>query len=398
MNRSRKNMVQRLKTAVIKTVDSHQKELVELSLKIHANPEILFQEFDSSRLLADYLQNNEFKVDYGAYELDTAFKASISGGTGPRIAIVAEYDAIPEVGHGCGHNIIGTAAVGAGIALASIIKELGATVTVFGAPAEEGGNGKKLMADRGAFDDIDAAMMIHPWNGDFIYSNSMAALPMELEYFGKKAHPAHPEKGINALDAMLVGFTAYKTLLPVLPAVNPGVIIKGADTVLWVPDHSTAQFIVTGRDDTELEDARERILNCFRAGAIATGARLEFRYDWENRYRANRVNHTIGEIFSDNMRLIRANWDPPAWAPHSEIAVTDMGSVSQMVPSIHAWIAILESDLMMHSIEAAAAACSDIGHKAMLDGAKAMAMTAIDLIQGPDLLEKARNEFKRGRK
>jgi amidohydrolase len=328
--------------------------------------------------------------------LETAFRAA-TGSSEPRIAIFAEYDAIPEVGHGCGHNIIGTAAVGAGVALASIIKELGGTVIVFGAPAEEGGNGKKLMADRGAFNDIDAAMMIHPWNGDFVYSNSMAALPMELEYFGKKAHPAHPEKGINALDAMFVGYTAYKALLPLLPVVNPGVILKGADTVLWVPDHSTAQFIVTGRDDGELERVREQVLNCFRAGALATGARLEYRHDWENRYRANYVNHTMGELFDVNMKSIRENWNPPAWYPHSEIAVTDLGSVSQIAPSIHAWIAFMDNDLMMHSVESAAAAGSETGHKLMLDGAKAMAMTAIDLILQPDALDKAKKEFEAGK-
>lgn len=390
---NREAIVQKLKNAAIGHIDSRHKELTDMSLEIHANPELLFQEFKASKLLVDFLKDTGFDVEYPAYGLDTAFTATVSGGAGPRIAIMAEYDAIPEVGHACGHNIIGTAAVGAGVALASIIGELKGTVTIFGTPAEEGGNGKKLMADRGAFNNIDAAMMIHPFNCDSVYLNSMAAIPMELEFFGKKAHPCYPDIGINSLDAMLIGFNAYKTIFPNRPRIGSGVILKGADNPLWVPDHSTAQFIVTGKDDRELENVLERLINCFKAGALATGARLEYRYNWENRYRANYVNHTIAELFDVNMKSIRENWNPPPWYPDSEIAATDMGSVSQIVPSIHAWIAFTDGDLMMHSVESAAAAASEAGHKAMLDGAKAMAMTAIDLILQPDALDKAKKEF-----
>ncbi len=394
---SKEGKVKRLKKAVVAAVDSRQKELIDISLMIHNNPELAFKEFKTSKLLADYLRSNGFSVEYGAYDLETAFKATI-GGSGSRIAILAEYDALEGVGHGCGHNIIGTAAAGAGVALTSVVKELGGAVLVFGAPAEEGGNGKELMAKRGAFNDIDAAMMIHPLNRDFLPWDCPGLALVKVEYFGKAAHPAIPEKGINALDAMLVGFTAFSALRQAILSsaaseeVVVGVILKGGVGAHIIPDHTTAEIIALATSDDGLKVLLDRVQDCFKAGAVATGARLEFQYDWDNRYRALHANRVMCELFNANMRSLRPDWNPVTPSVAESLA-TDMGTVSQITPSIHVGIAIAPPDTGWHSIESAATAASGEGHKAMLDGAKAMAMTAIDLIMRPDILKKAHDEF-----
>lgn len=392
---SKEGEIGRLKEAVVAKLDSLQRELIDISLEIHRNPELCFKEFKASRLLVGYLRDYGFNVEYPAYDLETAFKATI-GSSGPKIGIMAEYDAIPEVGHGCGHNIIGTAAVGAGVALAPIIREVGGTVVVFGTPAEEGGNGKELMARRGAFEGTDAAMMIHPWNKDFLYENTLALSDLiNIEYFGKEAHASTPEKGINALDALLIGFCAFKTIQPLLPSkINAALITKGGTFIAAIPGHTTAQLLLPARNDEELKDALAKVESCFKAGAIATGARLEFRHDWDNRYRATYTNRVIAECFDANMRTIRKEWNPPGAFPGSELAPTDMGSVSQITPSIHVFIAIAPSDVAWHTVESTAACASEEGHEAMLDSAKAMAMTTIDLMMYSDILKKARDEFK----
>jgi amidohydrolase len=391
---SREAKVRRLKEKVLGAIDSRQKELTDISLEIHRNPELLFKEIKASRLLVDYLKNNGFQIEYPAYDLETAFKAS-TGSSKPKIAIMAEYDAIPEVGHACGHNLIGTSAVGAGVALASVMRELEGTVVVFGTPAEEGGNGKELLAKRGAFENVDAAMMIHPFNNDFLYNNTLGLSDMvNIEYFGKEAHPTTPEKGVNALDAMLIGFNAFKVMQPLFPTrINPGLITKGGTFIAVIPGHTTAQCILPARNDEELKGALIKLENCFKAGAVATGARLEFRHDWEMRYRATYVNRVMADCFDANLRTIRKNWNPPAAFPGSEVGVTDMGSVSQITPSIHVFIAIMPPDTAWHTVESAAASASEEGHKVMLDGAKAMAMTTLDLILNPEILKKAHDEF-----
>jgi amidohydrolase len=390
--------IERLKTSVVAAVDSRQKELIDMSLAIHANPELLFQEFKSSRLLADYLRENGFAVEYPAYGLETAFKATIGEGR-PKIGIMAEYDALPDVGHGCGHNIIGTAAAGAAVALASVLKDLGGQVIVFGTPAEEGGNGKELMAKQGAFNDLDAAMMIHPFNFDMLYYDCGTITLISVGYFGKTAHPSTPEKGINALDAMLVGFGAYNTLQQKILADDSleegvsGVVLQGGIAAHLIPDHTTAQIIALGASDGILKNLLNKLYDCFKAGASATGARLEFNYDWENRYRGVYSNRAMCKLFDNNVKSVRPNWNPVTPKPLIHRAGTDMGSVSQIVPSIHAFIAILPKDEGLHTIEFAAAAASEEGHTAMLDSAKAMAMTTVDLIMRPEVLKQAQEEF-----
>ena len=397
-----KRKSEKLKNIAISAVDSRQEDLIDISMEIHRNPELPFEEFKASALLANYLRDNNFNVDYPAYGLETAFKATV-GNSGPSIAIMAEYDAVPEIGHGCGHSIIATAAVGAGVALSSIIEEIGGTIAIFGTPAEEtvAGAGKALMAKNGAFNSIDAAMMIHPWNSDRLERgyDCGAWVMVNVEYFGKAAHPTDTANAINALDAMLVGFNAFNTLRLGAAARGSleegywGVITKSSDSVGVVPDHTTAVVLPLGRDEEILRALLDKVYGCFKAGANATGARLEFTYDWDSRFPPVRSNRVMSELFDANIRSIRPEWNPITPRTLLERAGTDMGFVSQMTPSIHPWIAITSRDVGFHSVESTAASASEEGHKAMLDGAKAMAMTAIDLITNPEILKEAHDDF-----
>lgn len=384
----------RLKRAVAAAVDARAPELVGVSLAIHRQPELLFQEHAAAKLVADRLQQAGFQVERGICGLETAFRASCGSGN-PRIAIMAEYDAIPEIGHGCGHNVIAAAALGAGEALAALGAELPGTVVVFGTPAEEGGNGKQLLAERGAFAGIDAAMMIHPLDGDFAFAGTLAVALAEVEYFGRTAHGTMPERGINALDALLVAFQAFQATKAVLPTgrFNAGIITNGGAWVANVPDHTAAQFLLTGRTDPELRQSLDRLEGACQAGATATGARYELRCDWDRRYRAMLVNTVLGRCFADNLRAVRPDWDTPAPGVIPPIGATDMGSVSQLVPSIHPWLAIAARGTTWHTPESAAAAASDAGHRVVLDGARALAMTALDILLRPDVLHEAQREF-----
>ena len=397
---SKDEQIKRLKEAAVAEVESRRKELTDISLQIHSNPELSFKEFKASKLLSDYLKANGFSLEYGVFGLETAFRAFI-GEAEPVIGIIAEYDGLDAIGHGCGHNIIGAAGIGAAVALATIIKELGGRVVVYGSPGEESGTGKALMAQAGAFKDLDAAMMIHPWYSDRIEFGSGVLAIVNVEYFGKTAHPCTPKLGINALDAMLTGFGAFNTYRQTLLQKASteeglfGVIFKGADALGLVPDHTTATILAFGKNEDTLKNLLDKVHDCFKAGESATGARLLFNDNWENRVRALCENRTIGQLFDANIMSIRPNWNPVTTTISLlEHAATDMGTVSQMTPSIHPAIAVGTPELGWHTTESAAVCASEQAHKALLDGAKAMAMTAIDLIMRPDVLKKAQDEFK----
>ena len=384
----------RLKQTVAAAIDARAQELIDASLAIHRQPELLFQEHAAAKLVADRLQQAGFHVEREICGLETAFRATCGSGT-PRVAIMAEYDAIPEIGHGCGHNVIAAAALGAGEALAALGAELLGTIVVFGTPAEEGGNGKQLLAERGAFAGIDAAMMIHPLDGDFAFAGTLAVALAEVGFFGRTAHGTMPERGINALDALLVAFQAFQATKAVLPTgrFNAGIITNGGTWVANVPDRTAAQFLLTGRTDEELRQSLDRLEGACKAGATATGARYELHCDWNLRYRAMVVNTVLGRCFADNLRAVHPGWDTPGPGVIPPIGATDMGSVSQLVPSIHPWLAIAPRGTTWHTPESAAAAASDTGHRTVLDGARALAMTALDILLRPEVLREAQREF-----
>jgi amidohydrolase len=324
--------------------------------------------------------------------LSTAFRATY-GRDRPAIAFLAEYDALPNVGHACGHNLIAAAAAGAGAASRKAIDHLGGSVQVIGTPGEELYGGKAIMVRRGAFDDVDVAMMIHPGVKDTVIVEALACISLEVDFFGRAAHAAaHPEQGVNALEALILAFNNINSLRQHIPEGSRvhGIITKGGEAANIVPDHCSAIFLVRAEDVRYLEQLRERVLDCFVAAATATGTELE--YQWGDiMYAPLRPNPTLADLFCHNIESSgrRMSIDDPG----SRVGSTDMGNVSQIVPSIHPLLAIGPPEVSVHSPEFAEAACSETGHRAACDGARAMALTLVDLLASPELRAEVRETF-----
>jgi len=384
--------IDKTKASVIDQIDAHRHQLRELSLKIHSNPELGFHEVKAAAWLTQYLEENGFSIERGICDLPTAFRATYGQGS-PAIAILAEYDALPALGHACGHNIIGTSAAGAGIAAKAAIDRFGGSVIVIGTPAEEGGGGKVIMAERGAFDNLDIAMIMHPDVIDAATTKSIACQTLEIEFFGRAAHAAaRPEVGINALEAILLSFASINSLRQHIrdKARIHGIITDGGQAANVVPEHSAGTFIVRADDDVYLDELKERVLNCFIGAATATGARLDYKWR-DTRYACLRNNLTLAELFRQNMQSLGRS--VPLHNPLEAFASTDFGNVSQLVPSIHSIVAIAPPEIIIHSAEFASAAASEAGIQGLLDVAKALAMTVVDLVANSEIVTQIKEEF-----
>jgi amidohydrolase len=378
-----------LKSATRSVVDAAADDLVSLSTHIHDDPELCFEEHHAAAWVADALSAGGFAVESGVYDLPTAVEAR--AGSGPlSIVICAEYDALPGIGHACGHNLIAASAVGAGLALAAVADDLGISVTVLGTPAEEGGGGKVFLLERGAFDQAHAAMMVHPWPEDRLEATCLAVDHMAVEYHGRDAHAsAAPERGINAGDAFVVAQVAIGLIRQHLEPGNQvhGIVEKGGDAPNIVPKLATGRYMVRARSLEDLARLRPRIERCFEAGALATGATLEIR-DLSPTY-----SHFEGD--DDLMAKWRSNAEElgrryPAdenGSPKPTIS-TDMANVSLALPSIHPMIGVETHGAVNHQPEFAAACLGSSAEAALFDGAIAMAWTAIDAATDPALRDR----------
>jgi len=381
-----------LKTKVNEQIESQRRELIELSLKIHANPELGFKEKKASGWLTTYLEENGFQIEKGIGSLPTSFKALYGNGK-PVIALLAEYDALPEVGHACGHNIIAASAAGAGVACKCIVDDYGGTVAVFGTPAEELFGGKVIMLQAGAFDGVDVAMMVHPGVRNKVTIEALACISLEIEFFGKAAHAAaHPEQGINALEAMILAFNAVNSLRQHIKdrARIHGIITRGGEAANVVPAYSAAKLLVRAPDNTYLDELKQKVLNCFAGSALATESRLDYKWG-ETVYAPMNNNLFLAQLFSQNLESLSRKVEP--LESRSGFGSTDMGNVSQIIPAIHPSVAIASPDISVHSTGFALAAASEMGHSGLLDAAKAMAMTVVDLLSKPEILAKVKEEF-----
>ncbi len=384
-----------LKQRAIADVDARQRELIDLSLRIHATPEIAFQEEKSAALLAGYLEANGFTLERGICQIPTAFRATFGSGE-PRVAFVAEYDALPGVGHGCGHNIIGTASSAAGVALKSLVEETGGTVLVIGTPAEEAAGGKVYMAARGAFQDLDCAMMVHPGNRNTAVAYALACLELDVEFQGKEAHAAaRPEAGLNALDAMVAAFVNIGLLRQQLrdTARVHGIITDGGQAVNVIPHHSAAKLLVRAEEDDYMDQIlKQKVLACFQGAAEATGCKLTYRWGEESRYKTMRTNLALAEAYKANVESLGRTVVSPESS--RSMGSTDMGNVSHIVPGIHPSIAIAPREVPIHTGEFREFAASESGHQGLLDSAKALAMTAIDVLVNAELRRAMWDEFR----
>jgi len=366
-----------LKQEVVKQIEGLKDGLIELSHRIHKNPELGFEEYKACAWLTDMLSEHGFQVERGVAGLETAFRATFTGTREyPRIALLAEYDALPEIGHACGHNIIGAASIGAAIALSKL--NLPGTVVVLGTPAEEGGGGKVIMVERGVFKDIDAAMMIHPADQNLVWQGSLAIKELIMKFTGKLAHAAaQPEKGINALDAVIQTFNNINALRQHLTedVRIHGIIAHGGLMPNIVPDYAEAHFYVRALNDNYLLEVLEKVKNCAKGAALAQGAKVEFKI--KRGYRSHKLHSPLVEAFRVN--LLALGVKPDIAVESGGMGSSDIGDVSQVVPAIHPYISITEGEIASHSHEFAEAACSEKGDSGLIVGAKALAMTAIDV-------------------
>jgi amidohydrolase len=370
------------KAAARKKLDLHRSRLVELSHRIHAYPEEGFQETKAAAWISEMLSEAGFNVETGICDLPTAFLAR--AGKGPlHVCFCAEYDALPGIGHACGHNIIAAAAAGAGIAASTAADEAGLTVSVMGTPAEENGDagGKILLLERGAFKGMHAAMMVHPAPFDLLKPRIIAASMFEIRYTGREAHAsASPEFGINAGDALTVAQTAIGLLRQhILPSTRiHGIITDGGDAPNVIPGRTAAKYIVRGDTLAELEALRPRVYKCFEAGALATGCKMEI-VGGEKPYSEMIHDPDIAALFSRNAELLGRSFPDIGTDQQKAVVSTDMGNVSLVIPSIQPMIGIYSFPAVVHQREFAAHCVTGAADQAIYDGALAMAWTALDL-------------------
>jgi amidohydrolase len=369
------------KAAAQEQLDTLHDALIQLSHRIHAHPELGWEEEQAVSWLAEALSQAGFAVQTGICDLPTAFMAQ--AGSGPlHIAVCAEYDCLPGIGHACGHNLIAAMAVGAGIAAARVADEVGLTISVIGTPAEEVGNagGKVLLLERGAFAGVHAAMMVHPAPFDEVTPRLIAASTFEVHYTGKAAHAsAYPELGINAADALTIAQTAIGLLRQHIHSTDRihGIITNGGDAPNIVPAHTVAQYIVRAETMDRLTELRPKVHRCFEAGAIATGSRLEL-IGGDKPYAQMVHDRDMATLYRQNAEALGRRFPDPG-SPHERAAAsTDMGNVSMALPAIHPSIGINSSPAVNHQPEFAAHCVSADADKALIDGALAMAWTAID--------------------
>ena len=383
-----------LKERVVASVDAHRPELIRVSDTIHATPELGFEEHQAAALLTSRLEEAGFSVLRGVAGMETAFIASMQGQQpGPTVAFLAEYDALAGLGHACGHNIIAAAALGAGLAMETVLGELSGTIQVIGTPAEEGGGGKAIMVDAGVFDDVAAAMMIHPSGRNLLGRKALTAYGVTVEFFGKSAHAAAmPDEGINALDAILLTFAGINALRQHLrdDARIHGIISYGGDAPNIIPDYTRAELIVRAADTPYATEVLDKVQACAEGAALATGARLEFKLSGP-RYDARLPNPTLVKLFKANLETLGLQVEIATGK--ERLGSSDIGNVSQVVPTIHPYIAIAPEEVGGHTIEFREAAASAAGHEGLIHAAKALAMTAIDLLDEPENLAEAQRAF-----
>ncbi len=349
--------------------------LVGLSHWIHANPELGYEETLAAGWVAEWLTTAGFDVQTGIAGMDTALSGSF--GPGPfHVAICAEYDALPAVGHACGHNVIAAASVGAAIALASVAEQLGLRVTLLGTPAEEGGGGKLQLIKAGAFDGVHAALMVHPGPEDVAQPQIIAVLQIEVAYTGREAHAsAYPEEGVNAADAMVIAQAAIGLLRQQLQTGDRvhGIVTGGGEAPNIIPAHTSARYMTRAATRERLVELTTRVRRCFEAGALATGAELSF--DEGVAYAEMVHDPDLLAHYVSNAEALGRVFDPNA----TLIASTDMGDVSHVVPSIHPIIGINSRPAVNHQPDFATAAVSEAADQAIFDGALALAWTVIDV-------------------
>ena len=389
--------IEQARATAIATIEAANDDLRALSLSIHSNPELAFEEHHAHELLTDFLEARGFAVERGAFGMETAFRA-VAGSGEPTIAVLCEYDALPGIGHACGHNLIAASGVATGLAVEAVLGEGAGTIVVIGTPAEERGGGKIDLIEAGAFEGVDAAMMMHPGGQGLMQPGQVrveahpnALQGLEVRYLGRNAHAAgRPWDGLNALDALIAAFSNVSLLRQQMrpTARVHGIITEGGRAPNIIPDETAARFMVREDDMAHLEELKPRVLACFQAAAQATGCELD--YSWSGNPYSDMQNSTpLVDCYRRNAEAVGME---PVEIEQAGGGSTDMGNVSYAVPSIHPGYAV-ESESGNHSPGFTAAAGSAEAHARMITASKALALTALDLFSDPALLAEAKREF-----
>jgi amidohydrolase len=381
----------REKKAVEKRIDAIRSDLVDLSHRIHSKPEIGYEEENASYWIGEILDSNGFSVQRGACDLPTALIGKY--GSGPlHIGICAEYDALPVIGHACGHNVIAASSVGAALSLAEIADDIGLTVSLIGTPAEETlrCGGKIVMLERGAFSGIHAAMMVHPGPADRAEWPIIAATFFDVTYRGVASHASgFPELGINAADALTIAQTSIGLLRQHLRSTDRvhGIVTKGGDAFNIIPALARAEYGVRALTLNDLDSVYEKVVRCFEAGAIATGATLEV--DGGDRpYAHMEHDRDIARLYQQNAEALGRKFPGPGETGITAAVSTDMGNVSLVIPSIHPSIDIGALPAVNHQPEFAAHCITESADQAIYDGALSMAWTGIDMAVTPSIRDR----------
>ena len=377
-----------MKTRIYNEGQLIKERLAEISDYIYNNPELGNEEYKAVEALTIFLKEHNFQVECPIADMDTAFKATFdSGKPGMTIGYLCEYDALPKIGHGCGHNMIGVMSSGAAVALSKVLDEIGGKIIVYGTPAEETNGGKVILAEAGVFDELDAAMIVHP-DGETRASGSSSALyPIRFIYKGKTAHAAScPEKGINALNSVIQLFNGIDALRQhVTPDVKMhGIITKGGVAANIVPDEAVADFYFRASTKERVTEVIEKVKKIAEGAALMTGATLEMER-YELPYDDLKTNEKLSEMFNENLRALGITDINPGKATGGS---SDIGNVSHVAPTIHPYIGITDCPMIGHSVEMAKATTTNKAHDRLLIAALAMAYTGYDVIVRNESLRK----------
>ncbi|RVW04527.1 M20 family peptidase [Rhodococcus spongiicola] len=360
-------------------------DLIALSHSIHSEPELAFEEHRSAAKLVEFLRGQGFDVRTQIADLPTAFDARFGDGE-LVVALLAEYDALPEIGHACGHNIIAASAVGAGLALAPMAESLGITVRVIGTPAEESGGGKVLMLERGVFDDVAAALMVHPGPFDIVAATSLALADIAITFTGREAHAsAAPEFGRNAADAATVAQVGLGLLRQHLAPGQQlhGIVSAGGTAPNIIPARAEMLYYLRAHTAESLDELLTRADACFAAGALATGCTHEVR-TVSPAYAELRPDPWLVDVFREEITDLGRTPVPADVEASRPLGSTDMGNVTQVIPGIHPVVGLDSGGSVIHQPEFAAAAVTESADRALLDGAMALARTVIRAVLDPD--------------
>ncbi|MEU5846004.1 M20 family metallopeptidase [Saccharopolyspora shandongensis] len=384
-----------LRADVERWVEDNAKDLVALSRDLHAHPEEAFAERRSVAQAAELLRRHGHNAEVGVGGLDTALRVE-AGGDGPHVAVLAEYDALPGIGHGCGHNIICSAAVGGFLAATTAVAATGGRVSLVGTPAEEGGGGKEHLARAGLFDDVDAVVMLHPFSHDIAAHPFLGRRQVEVVFHGVAAHAAaQPFMGRNALDAVVATYQGVAAMRQHMPSTDRvhGIITDGGKRPNVVPDRAAAVFYVRSAEPGSLQDLAARIEAIAHGAASMTGCGVELNWDNNPAYLPIRHNDALAARWAQHQARRGRTSLPRGVVPEYLTGSTDLGNLSYRLPAIHPMIGLGDPNLALHTEEFAAAAATPAGDRAVLDGAIGLALTTVDYLADADLRQAARAEF-----